>query len=143
MVSEAIVCFGILVYGASSTRHGTVSVHHYGKIVTIDAHSSLYSPAERAEKITQSYEDRQLTTQQTLFEFEKLAQEYVEAHTERRRMAVDENTFAIYTALRSDVHDIDVGQANAINALFERYADFQWNEQQKGRLRTELYKDLR
>lgn len=103
----------------------------------------LLSIGERAEKLAQSYEDRQLTTQQTLFEFEKLAQEYVEAHKERRRMDVDENTFAIYTALKAVVHDCDVGQSNTINALFTRYPDFQWNEQQKSRLRTEIYKALR
>ena len=102
----------------------------------------LLSIGERAEKLAQAYEDRQLTTQQTLFEFERLAQEYVKAHEERRRMEVDENTFAIYTTLNPMMQNLRIDQAREINALFERFPDFQWNEQQKGRLRTELYKAL-
>jgi type I restriction enzyme, R subunit len=102
----------------------------------------LLSIGERAEKLAQAYEDRQLTTQQTLFEFERLAQEYVKAHEERRRMEVDENTFAIYTTLNPMLQNLRIDKAREINALFERFPDFQWNEQQKGRLRTELYKAL-
>ncbi len=103
----------------------------------------LLSTGERAEQLTQAYEDRQLTTQQTLFEFEKLAQEYVDANKERQRMEVDENTFAIYTALKASVSDVTVEQARGINRIFADHPDFQWNEQQKSRLRTELYKALR
>lgn len=103
----------------------------------------LLSIGERAEKLAQAYEDRQLTTQQTLFEFERLAQEYVRAQAEQQQMGVDENAFAIYTTLNPVVDDLSIDQAQAIDALFARFPDFQWNEQQKGRLRTELYKALR
>ena len=57
-------------------------------------------------------------------------------------MEVDENTFAIYTTLNPMVQNFRIDQAREINTLFERFPDFQWNEQQKGRLRTELYKAL-
>jgi type I restriction enzyme R subunit len=103
----------------------------------------LLSIGERAEYLAQSYEDRQLTTQQTLFEFEKLAREYIEAHAERRRMEVNENTFAIFTTVKVEAPEIRVEQAQDINRLFEQYPDYQWNEQHKSRLRTELYKTLR
>ena len=35
--------------------------------------------------------------QETLHEYENLAQEYVEADVERRWLKLDENTYAIYT----------------------------------------------
>src|SRR5262249_37480371 len=103
----------------------TTKVLNLRKILTtvvdeeVAAKPFLLSIGERAEKLAQAYEDRQLTTQQTLFEFERLAQEYINAHEERRRMAVDENTFAIYTALKPVVNNLSTAQATAINALFE------------------------
>ncbi|MCL4516162.1 MAG: HsdR family type I site-specific deoxyribonuclease [Firmicutes bacterium] len=103
----------------------------------------LLSIGERAEELAQAFEDRQLTTQQTLAEFEKLAKEYVEADAERQRMDVDENTFAIYTVLKSFAKDLSAKQAKDIDAIFGRFPDYQWDEQQTSKLRTELYKILR
>jgi type I restriction enzyme R subunit len=103
----------------------------------------LLSIGERAEVLMQAYEDRQLTTQQVLAEFEQLAQVYVQADAERQQLEVDENTFAIYTALKPVVTTLQVEQATAINALFARFPDFQWDEQQRSKLRAELYRALR
>jgi type I restriction enzyme, R subunit len=103
----------------------------------------LLSIGERAEVLMQAYEDRQLTTQQVLAEFEQLAQAYVQADAERQQLEVDENTFAIYTALKPVVTTLQVEQAQAINALFASFPDFQWDEQQRSKLRAELYRALR
>ncbi len=103
----------------------------------------LLSIGERAAGLAAAYEDRQLTTQQALAEFEKLAQEYVEADAERQRLGVDENTFAIYRVLRPLTGECGVAQAQQVNALFVRFPDSQWHEGQKSQLRTELYKALR
>ena len=62
---------------------------------------------------------------------------------ERQQLDVDENTFAIYRQLKPDVPQLSVENATTLNTLFTRFPDFQWNEQEKGRLRTELYKTLR
>jgi type I restriction enzyme R subunit len=102
----------------------------------------LLSIGERAEELAQQYEDRHLTTQQVLAEFEKLAQEYVEADAERERLGLDANTFAIYTELKPVVSTITAEQAKEMNSVFTRYPDYQWNEQQKNRVRAELYKIL-
>jgi len=48
----------------------------------------VVSIGERAEALAQAYEDRQLTTQQALLNFENLAQEYVNASSERQRLNV-------------------------------------------------------
>ncbi|MBM4274362.1 MAG: HsdR family type I site-specific deoxyribonuclease [Deltaproteobacteria bacterium] len=102
----------------------------------------LISIGERAEALAQAYEDRQLTTQQALLEFEKLAQEYVKADAQREKMGVDENTFAIYISLKNDHQGIKKEQAQAINTVFEGFPDYRWDEAQMRRLRTELYKVL-
>lgn len=103
----------------------------------------LLSIGERAEALAQAYEDRQLTTQQALAEFDRLAEDYVEADVLRQGLGVDENTFAIYTVLKPVVPDLTPAQAEEVNALFVLFPDFEWDEQQKSRLRTELYKKLR
>ncbi len=98
---------------------------------------------ERAEALAQAYEDRQITTQQALAEFEKLAHEVAEADTRRQHIGVDDNTYAIYTALNSLAPDLTAEQAQTLNALFDRFPDYRWNERQQSQLRTELYKALR
>jgi type I restriction enzyme, R subunit len=106
----------------------------------------LLSIGERAEALRQAYEDRQLTTQQALAAFEALAAEYVEADAARKELGLDANGFAIYTALRPLVPmagDLTARQTSAVNDLFARYPDYMWNEQQKAKLRAELYQALR
>ncbi len=103
----------------------------------------LLSIGERAEKLAEAYGDRQLTTQQALLEFEKLAREATEADAERQRLGLDENTFAIHKIVGAVDNGFDTKQAKAVNALFEQFSDYRWNKQQESKLRTELYKALR
>jgi type I restriction enzyme, R subunit len=103
----------------------------------------LLSIGERAEKLAEAYEDRQLTTQQALLEFQKLAREATEADAERQRLGLDENTFAIHKTVGETDNGFDAKQAKGVNALFERFPDYRWNKQQESKLRTELYKTLR
>lgn len=103
----------------------------------------LLAIGERAQQLAEAYEDRQLTTQQALEGFNKLAQEAVDAQEKRREMDVDENTFALYVALRPLASGLNGKGASDLNALFLRYPDYTWNETQKSSLRTALYKSLR
>src|SRR5581483_9489851 len=103
----------------------------------------LASIAERAEVLEALYEDRQKTTEEALAAFVELAEEYIRAEATRRNMGVDENTFAIYTSLRTLNEDITSDQSKAINAIFEKYPDFRWNKEQERQLRQDLYKELR
>ena len=61
----------------------------------------LISIGERAEALTEKYENGQLATQEALAAFEKLAEEYTQAARERAQMDLDENSYAVYTFLRS------------------------------------------
>jgi type I restriction enzyme, R subunit len=103
----------------------------------------LLTVGERAETLAQAYEERMKDTQQVLIEFERLAQEYVEADAERRRLGIDDNSFAIYTTLKTQVANFSAAQATAINDLFNRFPDYSWADDQKRDLRSELYKVLR
>jgi type I restriction enzyme R subunit len=103
----------------------------------------LLSIGERAEKLAEAYGDRQVTTQQALLEFEKLAREATKADVERQRLGLDENSFAIHKTVGETDNGFDAKQAKAINALFENFPDYRWNKQQESKLRTELYKTLR
>jgi type I restriction enzyme, R subunit len=103
----------------------------------------LLSIGERAEALAQAYEDRHLTTQQVLEQFEQLALEFVEADTERERLGLDPNAFALYTVLKPLAASLTAQQAQDVNALFQARPDSQWNEQEQARLRAELYKALR
>jgi len=115
-------------------------------IATVDekAHSQpfLLSIGERAEALALAYEDRHLTTQEVLAEFERLAQEYVESDKERQQLGLDANEYAIFATLKPTISGVTAQQAKAFNALFTRYPDYRWNEQQQKKLRAELYKVL-
>ncbi len=114
--------------------------------VTVDAEGQtkpyLIPIGERAEALAQMYEDRRITTEKALEEFDRLARQVVEAEAQREQMNVDENTFAIYTALKPNANGLSVEQAKEINELFTRYPSYAWDPQQEARLRAELYKLL-
>jgi len=103
----------------------------------------LWSIGDRAEKVNEAYETRQLTAQEALIEYEKLLREAAEANEQREKLNIDENTFAIYTALKLVTDDLSVNQAKAINTIFLKFPDFSWDDTSKARLRTELYIVLR
>ena len=97
---------------------------------------------ERAEALRREYENRQMSTREALAEFEKLAEEYVQADSERERMGLDGNAYAILKTLQPLNADLTPAQAQSLDAIFARFPDYQWNEQQKSQLRAELYKVL-
>ena len=103
----------------------------------------LISIGDRAEKLAEAYEDRQLSTQQALLEFEKLAREATEADAERQRLGLDENTFAIYKTAAATSPGFSGDDSKTLNGLFEGHPDYRWDKQQESKLRTELYKSLR
>jgi len=94
---------------------------------------------ERAEALRQDYEDRQITTQEALERFVGLAQDLLNADKDRVRLGLDENSFAIYSRIKPETN-LEPAQAKEINALFESYPDYRWDEKQEQRLRAKLYK---
>ena len=103
----------------------------------------LISIGERAEALTEAYENRQLQTQEALAAFEKLAGEYTEASRERAQMNLDENAYAVYTVLKEFAEDITPERVRALNRVFDQFPDYQWNEHQSSQLRRMFYVTLR
>jgi len=103
----------------------------------------LISIGERAEAVAEAYENCQLATQDVLAEFRKLAEEYARAARESDQLGLDENAFAVYTVLNNVVADVTPEQARAVNQVFARFPDYQWDNHQESQLRMTLYKTLR
>ena len=99
----------------------------------------LLSIGERAEALALAYEDRQLTTQQALLAFQKLAAECVDADNERQELGVDANTFAIFKTVKATDAKFKIDQSREVNELFEKYPDYEWSSQQESVLRGDLY----
>jgi len=78
-----------------------------------------------------------------LHEYENLAEEYIAADAERRRLKLDENTYAIYTVLKLVDEENAVATAQTINALFQGSADYLWDTKQEAQLRAEIYQIVR
>ena len=123
----------------------TVKVLNLRKLITniVDTEGGakpyLLSIGERAEAIAALYDDRQISTQEALARFEELMQQTVDADAKRQDLDIDENTFAIYTALEMVEPTISSSQAQEVDAIFRRYPDYRWNDQQQSQLRGELY----
>ncbi len=98
---------------------------------------------ERAEALREAFEERRETTEAVLAAFEKLAKQYVDADAERLRLGVDENTFALYAALKGFLPGVTAAQAETINATFLKFPDFKWDGGQEAELRSALYVQVR
>ncbi len=103
----------------------------------------LISIGERAEALEEAYENRQITTQQALVAYWELIEELEQAASERARMNLDENAYAVYKVLKNVTEDITPEQARALNSVFDQFPDYQWNEHQKSLLRRRFYLILR
>ena len=98
----------------------------------------LISIGERAEAVAEAYENRQLTTQQALLEFEKLADESNQASIERAKLNLDENAYAVYKVLKNAADDITPAQAGDLSKGFENFPDYRWDPAQERALRWML-----
>lgn len=99
----------------------------------------LISIGERAETVRASFENRQIEAHVALAKLDEIANECIEAESERQRLKVDENTFAIYTVIKQAVDCLDINQAETINAIYSNFPDYWWDARQEIDLRTELY----
>ena len=130
---------------ADSELSDTVKVLNLRKVlsktVTEESRSKpfLISIGERADVVAEAYENRQMTTQEALAEFERFA----ETAIDRERLDLDENAYAVYKVLQGYADDISTGHAQNLNSIFDQYPDYQWNEQQASQLRRRFYIALR
>jgi type I restriction enzyme R subunit len=133
---------------AKEDKPDTVKVFNLLKaireIVNIENQRSPYliPIGERAEQIAKAFEERQITTQETLKQLKILVQEFNEAEKERKESELSTEEFAIYWFLKRE------GIANAENIArqaanaFTQYPHWQTSEDQELYLRRQLIKVL-
>ena len=115
------------------------------KTITEEGQSKpfLISIGERAEALTEKYENRQLTTQEALAAYRELVDECERASSEQTEMSLDDNGYAVYMVLKEFAEEITPEQTREINGIFDQFPDYQWNEQQERELRIQFYRILR
>ena len=135
-IKQSYVSTKVKVLNLRKVLHQTVTEESRSK-------PFLISIGERAEALTEAYENGQLATQEALAAFEELADEYTEASRERAQMNLDENAYAVYTVLKGFSEDITPERVRALNSVFDQFPDYQWNEHQSSQLRRMFYVTLR
>ncbi len=102
----------------------------------------LLAIGERAEHILESYDDRQISTQEALKQLEKLLTEYIQARKEHEQSGLDLNTFTIYWILKQAGVQEPEKVAPMLNAAFDRFPNYLHNAIQLRQLKAEIYKVL-
>jgi type I restriction enzyme R subunit len=97
---------------------------------------------DRAEKILDSYDDRQIGTQEALKQLERLLAEFVEAKKAREVTGFDVNTFTIYWVLKQAGSPEADTIAPRLDEAFRRFPNHAHNPEERRRLKAELYKVL-
>ncbi len=103
----------------------------------------LISLSQRAQEILELYEERQITTQETLDQLLNLAEKEVESADDRKKEGLNEREYFVFKTLADygvkDAKDF----AKRIAGLFEQYPNFADRESQQRNLRLELYAALK
>ncbi|MGA9750627.1 MAG: HsdR family type I site-specific deoxyribonuclease, partial [Acidobacteriota bacterium] len=97
---------------------------------------------ERAEQVLTLYDERQVTTQETLNQLEALLKEYVEARKEREQLGLDVKTFTIYWVLKQQGVSMPQAVAAQVCAALQRFPNHRDNPGELRRLKADLYKVL-
>ena len=103
----------------------------------------MISIGERADAVAEAYENRQMTTQEALAEFQRIAEDLNRETIERERLGLDLNAYAVYTVLKQVSEEVTPEQARTVDEVFDQFPDYEWDYHQTLRLRTQLYKRLR
>jgi type I restriction enzyme R subunit len=107
-----------------------------------ERHPFLLPIAERAEAILDSYDDRQIDTEDALRQLERLLSEYLQARREREEAGFDLNTFTIYWLLKQSGAPEPGKLAPLVDAVFRRFSNHADNATERRHLKAEIYKLL-
>lgn len=107
-----------------------------------DEQPYLIPIGERAVRVLELFEDKQLGTLDALKELEKALEEFNTAKQEMRERGFDVNTFSIYWILRRATIAEALSLAPAIDEAFGRFPNYRHNAEEKRDLRAELYRIL-
>jgi len=107
-----------------------------------DEQPYLIPIGERAARVLELFEDRQLTTLDALKELEKALEEFTAAQRELKEKGFDINAFSIYWILRrhgvADAESVTL----EVDQLFGRLYNYRENPNERRELKAEIYKVL-
>jgi len=102
----------------------------------------LIAIAERAAEIAKAFEERQLSTQETLDQLEELIRKYREAESSPERNELPSDAFGVYWLLSYQDNPEAMTVARAARVAFEECPHWRQSEDQERRVRLSLYKAL-
>lgn len=107
-----------------------------------DLQAHLFPIGERAEKILDAYEDRQMTTQDALGELEKLLAELLEARRQQKESGLNRNAFAVFWLLKQAGVNEARSLAVEIDQVFGQFPNYDANTEERRSLKAKVYKLL-
>ena len=102
----------------------------------------LLDIAQRAAAILDALEQRAIHTQQAIEQLSLLIGEREQADAEREKLGLDPATFAVYWQLQNDRVDDALAVAREIMAAVARYPNYADNDDEKRKLKSEIYRSL-
>lgn len=102
----------------------------------------LISIAERAEAVMDALEDRQVSTTDAMEQIEALMVEKLKAEKARQESGLDPETFEIFWFLQQEKLSNPLILAKEISAVYERFPNWNTNEDEHRQLKAEIYKSL-
>jgi type I restriction enzyme, R subunit len=97
---------------------------------------------ERAQRVTEQFQDRLLSTEQAFDEIRKLVNEQKKAQEERAKLGMDAPTFGVYWLLEEAKLATAKELAVEIATLFERFPNYGRSADEMRQLKAEIYKAL-
>ncbi|MGQ9780410.1 MAG: type I restriction endonuclease subunit R [Bacillota bacterium] len=97
---------------------------------------------ERAEQIAQAFEERQATTEETLRQLQRLAQECVEAEKAKQELDLSPEGFAVFLLLRREGIEGAEITARRVAEVFQQFPYWERSDTQQRNLRIALFRVL-
>lgn len=97
---------------------------------------------ERAQRVTEQFQDRQLSTEQAFDEIQKLITEQTKAQAERKKLGMDAPTFGVYWLLDEAKLAGAKELAVEVSTLFDRFPNYARSADEMRQLKAEIYKTL-
>jgi type I restriction enzyme R subunit len=133
---------------ANGDQPDTVKVFNLLKaihdLVNEDAQNEPYlvSIGDKAEQIAQAFEERQMTTEETLQELRDVVQDIKDARGERAKTDLTPEAFAVFWLLRKAKVDKADNAAHTVGEAFEQYPHWRTSGEQEREVRKAFYKAL-
>lgn len=108
----------------------------------VNATPALRGLFERAQRVTELFQERQLSTEQALNEIQQLVAEQRKAQDERTKLGMDAPTFGVYWLLQEAKLPGARELAVEIDTIFDRFPNYSRSADELRQLKAEIYKAL-